>query len=251
MPIIKLYECLSCDKPLDDNKIFHYCDKCRRPQHALCAGLSRHEITALKSSTADKKVAFICTLCDRNSSDIASLCSMLDNLKKEFEDFKLNHKCSSPETNNIVKDDIVEAAIQEIHERDNRAKNIILFNLCEAECQDDKSKVKELLTSLCPNILVPDFRVFRLGKQVTGKTRPLKICFPSRELAAAAMIGFKKHPAPKIQNGDVKVSRDKTFMERNTLAKLHKELKLRQENGEEKLTIRYIRGTPMIVTQKN
>lgn len=174
-------------------------------------------------------------------------------VKKELID--LFHTSKPADT--IDKVELIECAIKEISERNNRSKNIIVHNVLESTSSNvedrkrhDKDLVSKLLGDANPNDILPNFLLFRLGRPLQDKVRPVKLVFPSPDAALnylnAVNTFAKKNKLPTV------ASRDRTLQERNYLQKLRDELQSRMAKGETNITIRYVSGSPAIVkTQKN
>lgn len=145
--------------------------------------------------------------------------------------------------------------IAEMAERERRACNIIVAGAREsdsAEAADrlkhDESLLKQVLVDAGNVIDISDVKkVVRLGKKVdSGDSKPrlMKVILRSRECA----IEILKN---KSKLSDVRVFNDQTPKQREDLRALRETLKVRQEQGESDLTIKYIRGVPKIIQLKN
>lgn len=252
MPIIKLFECMSCTKSLDSSKEFFFCDKCSRPQHATCAGLNRHEIVCLKNSNDEKRVVFICTECEREKQDFANVFNLVESLRNDFENLK--KMCTdkfkeSPISNS--KPEAMENVIGEMNERAKRASNILIFNIPETTHDDrvkhDEEEVDKLLNLVIqsnhiPATNLPSFKAFRLGKPTPQKIRPLKVVFSSPSIALNILSQKKFVNLPN----SISISSDRTQSQRDYMQHLRSELEERQKT-EDNLIIKYINSVPKIV----
>lgn len=143
-----------------------------------------------------------------------------------------------------------EELLTEIQERTQRQKNIIIIGVPESSHENTTERVKydtnEVLNVLqtieksCPHPL----KIFRIGKYVAGRNRPLKACFESEQIVMRLLRN-----RTNIKN-NIKLYSDQTYNQRSYLNQLKSELMQRQENGEENITIKYIKGTPKIVAQQ-
>lgn len=146
-----------------------------------------------------------------------------------------------------------EQIIQEVQNRNNREKNIVLVGLPESSLSNreermskDENDVLRIITSLSTEIPKP-IKVFRIGKYKLGKNRSLKVCFDG--IGPAKQLLRNKDKLPD----DIKIYSDQTPAQQHYLKVLKDELKRRENNGETNLTIKYINGTPTIIktTPKN
>ena len=86
-------------------------------------------------------------------------------------------------------------AVSEIEERAKRSTNLMLFNLKESGetaeeiKRDDEAKLKEIARIM--DTKFEALKAIRLGKKETGKTRPLKVIFQSREERNAVLAKAK------------------------------------------------------------
>ncbi|KAF0707033.1 Uncharacterized protein FWK35_00038285, partial [Aphis craccivora] len=124
--------------------------------------IMRNEIQSINSKllTQENTSTAILNRMDTLSTEIISLKNENAKLKRDIEKLKTNsleHTCSSNTANNIPGFDFV----KEIHEREIKSRNILLFNVVES--QDDEMKLAtDLIKSL--HIDVPITSAVRLGK---------------------------------------------------------------------------------------
>ncbi|KAK9882568.1 hypothetical protein WA026_022196 [Henosepilachna vigintioctopunctata] len=136
---------------------------------------------------------------------------------------------------------------QELPERTNRARNIMIFNVegsnfnkVKDRASHDKSQILELLTKL--DVEPVDFRVYRIGR--TSLPRPVKVIFNNPSLPAEILR--KKF---KLIPSGVKIKNDLTQFQRIQMKEVYAELKRRKENGEEGLIVRYRNNAPVIMKE--
>ncbi|CAH2103807.1 unnamed protein product [Euphydryas editha] len=140
-----------------------------------------------------------------------------------------------------------EQIIQEVQNRNNREKNIIIVGLpeltsskTEESMAKDEADVLNIITSLCADIPKP-VKIFRIGKRNPGKNRSIKVCFdkfgPAKQLLRNKI---------KLSNG-IKMYSDRTPAQYNYLKSLQEEIKRRENDGESGLIIKYVHGTPKIL----
>nr|CAH7733472.1 unnamed protein product [Callosobruchus chinensis] len=151
----------------------------------------------------------------------------------------------------------MEEVIQEISERNERKRNIIILGVPEQE-QDhdsatrvakDKTVVSNILRAVTPALAGLDVKPIRLGKPIPGKHRLIKVTLKEDnqviELLRAAK-NLKGNPAYR----SISIFPDRTPMQIDNYSykKLKLELDQRTANGEQNLEIRYYKGSPRIVT---
>ncbi|KOB70198.1 Uncharacterized protein OBRU01_15813 [Operophtera brumata] len=140
--------------------------------------------------------------------------------------------------------------ISEIYERSQRERNIIIIGVNEIKATNseerrnyDTNEVNKVLKSIVSDCIQPK-KVFRLGKYIDGKPRPIKACFETSEIAK--LILRNKSMLNK-ELTSAKIYSDETPLQKKTMQHLRDELKCRTEAGEKDLTIKYIRGVPKVI----
>lgn len=147
-------------------------------------------------------------------------------------------------TNNFTTD---EKVFQETIDRQARSCNIILFNLSESDENNDEIRIKDLLTVMKSNI--ENFSFNRLGKPTSlqaDKPRPIKI-----KLRDQSDVFYLLRSQKQLQSSstwkEIRLSSDRTMMQREHMSNLRKELQQRREKGENNIIIKYIKGIPKII----
>lgn len=143
--------------------------------------------------------------------------------------------------------------IEEIEMRNTRASNLMIYNVEEsnaAETADrieiDKVKVKEIFELLQVKVCDDDIkRVSRVGfKRVGNKKRPIKIIFHHSDKVKQAL-----RAAYKLKSTQYGISPDRTRIQMEHFKKLNDELKIRKENGESDLEMKFYNGIPRLVNK--
>lgn len=159
---------------------------------------------------------------------------------------------SAPQTPSIKLDNQIhvnEQIIREMQDRKYREKNIILVGLPEQQYSSiEERNLKEFndvlnITSSVNKDIPKPIKVIRIGKYTPGKARRIKIFYESAESAKELLRNKNKFPE------HVKIFSDQTPAQQKYLNDLKQELTVRNNNGENNLTIKYIKGTPTIVHQ--
>ncbi|KAK9869213.1 hypothetical protein WA026_002965 [Henosepilachna vigintioctopunctata] len=105
----------------------------------------------------------------------------INNLKTQISN--LTKRDDHNETENIL---------EEISDRQFRARNVIINNIPESDCGNDGEQVKNILQTISPEIKYDKFKIFRVGKKVNSLRRPLKVILESREQALNMMRNKRK-----------------------------------------------------------
>ena len=148
----------------------------------------------------------------------------------------------------------LDAAIEEISERERRKFNIIIFKMPESTEVDslqrkaqDTSVVAELFASiLCSEVDCRELKVHRIGSRSIGKDRPVRVVLQSEE-EVRKILSHARNAKSKNRFRDFIVSSDKTPRQQSQYQDLKRQLSERLKNGEKNLKIRYVSGVPKIV----
>lgn len=131
----------------------------------------------------------------------------------------------------------------EIKERTRRANNVIFFGFKEIEDQiDDLLKVNNLLSEIGLDFEAK--HIFRLGRKIQDRSRPLKVVFDSPHKVVEIFRGKKT-----LSDKGINVRNDQTPNEQEYFKGVRAVLQSRIEKGEKNLTIKYINQIPTIVTK--
>lgn len=146
-----------------------------------------------------------------------------------------------------------EDLILEIKDRYDREKNIVIVGILEindknwkSRQQHDNQEIMKTITMLFQDCPKP-IKFQRLGKYVQDKNRPIKVYFEKSETAKYLFKNRSKLPE------NLQIFSDKTPKQKEYLESLKDQLNKRTQDGEENLIIKYVKGTPTIITayQKN
>lgn len=113
----------------------------------------------------------------------------------------------------------------------------------------DKEIIKDIVLSSGVDIVTDNVKFFRVGKSTPGdnRPRPIKAIFPSIGEKNSVLMSFSSDKSTLNEKlKDIRLGRDRTPRELQTLTKLRDELNQRLARGEKDLTIKYINGTPKI-----
>lgn len=141
----------------------------------------------------------------------------------------------------------------EFHDRERRKNNFIIFGQpdsnAEPNAENDKITALDIINNLMPNNQIDpaSIKVFRLGKFFTGKSRPMKVVCGSSEVASKVLLNAKcLKTKPGLSN--LSLSSDKTPRQLQEYRETKQRLMDRLAAGETNLKIKYINGSPRIVT---
>lgn len=247
-------KCQVCDQTAQPDKEI-ICDFCKDAVHTICSGLSRIEIQCLK--TKDRRISYYCLNCNSLKNQIAQLkdiSSKVASLENELKNLK---SCLSEKNTNIENNSTnlcAEDFISELQDRQNRAHNIIVFNVAESLQQnindrraDDEANIKDILQVFEDNeIDLSNLKMFRLGSRIDGRNRPIKVCLKN----PADVLRILKNKN-KLRNPIIKIYNDMTPMQREHLKKLQEELRALRNAGDHTKTIKYINNVPKIVSSNS
>jgi hypothetical protein len=202
------------------------CDACKKSFCKECADLTETEVRAIELK--NRRMRFFC----KNCVLIPKLSDMISPLQGQVNQLMLNQQKASPSVNE-------ESIINELQDRQNRSKNVIVYNVPESRSSvinqrivHDNDQIANVINDLGVSVNV--CKVIRLGKSTDkSKPRPIKlICKDSAE--ALDMLRNKK----KCKS-DIKIRNDLTKMQRDYMTKILKELSDRKSKGEVNLSLKY------------
>lgn len=246
--------CNHCNTNLETEKEIK-CDLCGLYYHVKCTKLTWGETALLKSK--ERNLSYLCNKCKivtkfdliNEINVLKQTVSELQEQVKELKEIKNNKSISTVQhlSSNPITDQ--NDVINELIERENRANNLVLFNIDDPICdnenektEDDIRKVHSVLSLL--NVKIDTgLKIRRLGKIIENKRRPIKITLPSKEDALNAVKQRKKL---KNLEDKVFVSLDLTPTQRDYYKKVKEELTERCNNGDVDLYIKYINYIPVI-----
>lgn len=100
--------------------------------------------------------------------------------------------------------------------------------------------------------LPPNPKLFRMDHANSGKPQPLKVVFPTKELANSFISNFNTNRRSSESGNNriaIHISRDCTFLERQEIRCVYTELNNRRKQSEY-ITIRYRNGVLHIIQKK-
>lgn len=258
-------KCLNCNKNIDSSTKALQCDNCSGYIHHNCVNIPIDDIHIFTRSRA-KGFRFVCKTCagkpaelnKRNpqifgqanvstldsQSELSEIKSLLLDLKCSIDNIneRLLHLESNINSSSPLSADIYEDLVAETIDRINRTKNIVVVGVPETI---DNTEVVDNIKSVCGAGNVSVVKAYRVGKKQVNKPRLVKIeLLSSRD--AFQILKDKNRLKDSVHSNYI-IKRDETPRQRDYLKSLRSELDKRLREGEQNLTIKYIRGIPKIV----
>lgn len=154
----------------------------------------------------------------------------------------LETRLSNLESMNTLSDNNI---ISEVSDRQLRSRNMIIFNVPESDdntLANDSSVIKSIFDSLA--IVMTPTAFNRLGRKST-KPRPLKITL--QDPSDVFVILKNKHKLRSTANySSIRISPDRTQMQRDQLRNVYSKLEERKAGGETDLIVKFLKGIPTI-----
>ena len=129
--------------------------------------------------------------------------------------------------------------MSELAERNDRSKNVLLFNIPESSAHSIDDKVRDDLNHVC-SVLDPlgsfpqPKKIVRLGLPKPNVIRPLKIIYENSEEAKNILRSNKNNT-----NKQFHFHADLTKLQRESNSLIIKEFKEKISKGDNKITLRY------------
>ena len=161
-----------------------FCNPCNAPAMSLIAAerSMKEACESYMEGISSKLEEFEHNLINKASiTTVAELSKTVDELSFKVEELR-EKPALAPQKDSSEAEMI---AVSEIEERTKRSTNLMLFNLKESGesadeiKRDDEAKLKEIARIMDTSFEA--LKAIRIGKKETGKTRPLKVIFQSRE----------------------------------------------------------------------
>lgn len=223
--------------------------------HEKCSKLTLTEIRAITLKTT-RNVVFFCHECIANFKKMPQLLRNLSevleaNKRLQEENANLQERLENLSAS-IARQDVLsngEEIMSELLERQNRANNIILYNVNEVQAVtkaqyliQEKRAIHNVLEDF--NIEKEDIKFFRLGKAATNRCRPIKVILRSQ---ADAKLVLKNKNLIKIPS--IKVASDQTVLQRKYFQRIKSELQGIVDDGDDSKTIKFVNNKPTIVNK--
>nr|CAH7736464.1 unnamed protein product [Callosobruchus chinensis] len=218
------------------------CCICKKLFKNSCVDISSSEVRLL---SANRGCDWSCPSCRTFGNDLKDLKAIILKLQDDIKTLKDTRNDVS-----INEDDILETIISEVSERAKRKKNLMIFGVDEQGPDRDKNAVNEILKSVERNIDLRDVKPVRLGRQVEGRRRPIKISFGSNSQVAGIIRNAKLLKNTRFKNA-VSLSYDRTPRQVLYYKKLKEQLHQRLADGETNFKIIYSNDVPKIIQENH
>ena len=252
-------------KILDDDDLHWYCPICN-----IASGKLKDQVTVLQANYLELKTQVETinskqTTQEEELTDVKSdLKAKFDNLQAQIEELKKTQPTTPtklpldtnnpstpldvPKIKSIITNEINELKRdeEELKLQEKKKNNLIFFKFPEETFDnhddlmiDDFNKLKEACQPI--DLKERDIsQLFRVGKKVAGKIRPILVTFKDEEMRMKVLKKSREMEL-KTEDGElikVSVSTDKTPKQRETEKKLREEISQRKAQGEVDLVIR-------------
>lgn len=237
------------------------CDGCQGHLHLHCVGITESEakvMTRLKS----KFVKLFCNECNNDISKFKNIKSLVESMQKQIESLRedLQAQIRSLSTANMQQpmsnDETFENVVQEVHERQKRKNNILIFGLAEQQAnqtnairaESDRAAVGDVIAFLGQEVDSDGATLHRVGRLDPDSTRPrpVKVTLSSEAVVLKLIRNAKKLKSSE-RFARIFISFDRTPRQLNYYREVKRQLQERIENGETNLKIKYINDVPKIV----
>ncbi|XP_050503548.1 uncharacterized protein LOC126882617 [Diabrotica virgifera virgifera] len=213
------------------------------------------QFTILNSALTDCKTQInnLTDLVSAQSQTISTCVADISDLRKENQSLNnnlkaLENKVIKLESKNVPTTS--ESVFQESYERLKRSENIIITGVPESNnTEDDISKASEILENVIPKNHFQIKSAARLGKIDLNKPRVFRITLNSRDQVLSILKN--KYKVPKDKYPRINIISDSTPQQLQFISEVRNELTRRKDQGEENLTIKYVKGQPTIVIDGN
>lgn len=144
-----------------------------------------------------------------------------------------------------------EEIVSEFQERNKREKNLIITGVPELHSTKqaerssfdvtEVSNITKIIIANCPEPV----KAIRLGKYNPDKKRPIKAFFETSDIVKSILRNKSK-----ANIDGIKIYSDQTPYQQKVMHDMKEEIKTRTDNGEENLTIKYVKGIPKIMQRQ-
>lgn len=279
-----LVSCAVCSSSIKVTEQYLICIKCKNNIHSVCTALSFKQLEKIDQKN------WLCSLCvsPGNVDNGFNILEMLYLIRIEQKSLYERITLSEEETNK-TKDRISELTeqfevairangilsekvaeyenkitilesrdteaneydvIAEMFDRQNRAKNILVFNLTDyGNHVSDVNIIQSMMSTMGLDII--PIKVKRLGGRSSDNlSRPIKAVLPEHTDVFLVLKNKKKLHDHPIYNS-LRISPDKTIKQREHYKELLEEVNEKKSKGERDIFIRYVRGNAVIVEGSN
>lgn len=228
------------------------CAACISPASIQSASQSNIEIEEVRFNAIMRQLSAVTSSVEKLSDLVAAQSTAISNCLSEIaalrhENVDLRTKVDDLEMKiNSLDSDNIQI---EILDRIRRKNNIVIMGVPETSRGLENDDIQRLIDSLVPGVSANLKTCFRIGKtpkpENTGNPRPIKVVFKSEDDSLSILKNKKKIDTNEFQGISIKA--DLTFAQLSHLSSLREEMKKRQHQGEQNLTIKYVKNIPQII----
>ena len=249
----KLMECERCDswfciECLDMSELVYNVMVERKDSHWFCSECEKPAITAVKTDKdiEERCAAYMTSITNRLEKIESSLerkadveqVNRLDQRMRSLENKRI------PENSEQVATNTISETISEQRERENRANNIILFNIPESDKQDPQERTREdtdFVMDVFQAMEIEDRdlieKCIRIGRKVSGRSRLTRVTL-KHQGTKGNILRKSRALENTDQFSEVYIRPDLTRLQRTEQRVLREELKSRRDKGEDNIFIR-------------
>uniref|UniRef100_A0A6P7FVK1 Uncharacterized protein LOC114334520 n=1 Tax=Diabrotica virgifera virgifera TaxID=50390 RepID=A0A6P7FVK1_DIAVI len=180
--------CAPCGDALGDKLVA--CDSCHITVHPneTCTGLAASELRAV--IIQKRTLNYFCSDCRLSFKSVPKLIREIETLRSEVSSLKSEIK--KLKENKDATSSSAEEVLNELHERQKKANNLLIFNLQEPNtATDDINQVKSILNTISNNLINSNnIKISRFGNRNKNGHRPLRVIMSS-SMDAHAVIKNK------------------------------------------------------------
>lgn len=240
--------CVCCSKSFKTNLMIK-CSVCKKAFKHSCVDITLEELRILNDN--NKGYDWSCKNCRNFGNELRDLKALILKLQNDICDLKSEYS----EGRSSVKEDNFEEILEEFNQRNVRKSNLVIFGVEEqdqelsaATCiEQDKTEVANILRVIEPELNTQNIKPIRLGIFNNTKNRPIKISLNDEKRVHSVI-----RKANVLKNNrsykNISISLDRTPRQIEHYRKLKKELKEREDGGEQNLRIKYVKGIPKIIS---
>lgn len=230
-------KCIKCNREENETAALISCDGCSRSVHKTgCSDLTASEIKVMDLK-GKRSLRFFCEDCSKGLLQVPKLIKAVEEIRAELASLKLSKDTQS--THTLPSNETV---FDEIHERQIRSNNLMIYNL--QEDADDLPEVQQLLHTILPSELVSVVRITRIGKPNVNNRRPVKVSLSS----ATQVVNLLKNSS-KLKGKRIYIGADLTPKQREIEKSVKQAIRERRSQGEANIYLKYSNGIPKIVSK--
>lgn len=239
--------CSCCNKVFKTNLLIK-CGVCKKTFKHSCVDITLEELRILNDNS--KGYDWSCINCRDFGNELKDLKSLIVKLQNDIQALKSENSYSR----STIHQDNFEEILEEMHQRNIRKSNLVIFGVKEQDqellalnrAELDKTEIVNILHAIDPEANVLNIKPIRLGHFNTTKIRPIKISLDDEKHVHNIIrkVNILKN---NRTYKNISVSFDRTPRQIEHYRTVKKEFIERKEAGEHNLKIKYVKGIPKII----